>query len=76
MLCFKIEFGIDILDIKVLVWCSKALFLFTIFLFGIFASAIATIGAAAVMHRFIEQPVIDFSHWFTKQIQQRLIKYN
>jgi peptidoglycan/LPS O-acetylase OafA/YrhL len=38
----------------------------------IFASVVATIGGAAIMYHFVELPVINFGHWLTKKIQQRL----
>jgi peptidoglycan/LPS O-acetylase OafA/YrhL len=37
-------------------------------------SVVATIGCAALMYRFVEMPVINFSHWLTKKIQLRIQK--
>lgn len=37
-------------------------------------SVAATIGCAALMYRFVEMPVINFSHWLTKKIQLRFQK--
>ena len=34
----------------------------------------ATIGCAAIMYRWVELPVINFGHWFSKKIQQRFGK--
>jgi peptidoglycan/LPS O-acetylase OafA/YrhL len=45
-----------------------------LFLATMIASVAATIGCAAIMHRFIELPVIDFGHWITKKIQKRFQK--
>ena len=42
-----------------------------LFLVTLLASVAATIGCAALMYRFIELPVINFSHWLTKKIQIR-----
>jgi peptidoglycan/LPS O-acetylase OafA/YrhL len=42
---------------------------FVLFPLTLLASLAATIGAAALMYRFIELPVINFSHWLTRKIQ-------
>jgi peptidoglycan/LPS O-acetylase OafA/YrhL len=47
---------------------TQPLFLFSV---TILASIAATVGCAAIMHRFVELPVIDFSHRLTKKIQRR-----
>jgi peptidoglycan/LPS O-acetylase OafA/YrhL len=45
-----------------------------LFVVTILASVAATVGCAAIMYRFVELPVIDFSHWLTKKIQLRFHK--
>jgi peptidoglycan/LPS O-acetylase OafA/YrhL len=40
----------------------------------IIASVAATIGGAALMYRFIESPVISFSHLLTKKLQKKFQK--
>ncbi len=40
-----------------------------LFFMTILTSVVVTVGCAAVMHRLIEIPVIDFGHWITKRIQ-------
>jgi peptidoglycan/LPS O-acetylase OafA/YrhL len=37
----------------------------------VFTSVAVTIGSAAIMYRFVELPVINFSHRLTKEIQRR-----
>jgi peptidoglycan/LPS O-acetylase OafA/YrhL len=37
-------------------------------------SVAATFGGSALMYRFVELPVINFSHWLTKKIQVRFQK--
>jgi len=38
-----------------------------LFLVAMFTSVVGTIGCATLMFRFIELPVINFSHWLTEE---------
>jgi peptidoglycan/LPS O-acetylase OafA/YrhL len=45
-----------------------------LFALTMLASVTVTFGCAALMYRCVELPVINFSHWLTRKIQQRFQK--